>query len=233
VAGEEPADRPADTTPRRPSVAELRRHYSRAGLHEDDLATDPMAQFARWFVEALEVGEALSEPNAMVLSTVGADGTPSSRMVLLKGYDERGFLFFTNYRSRKGREIAGNPSVSLQFPWYALERQVVVTGDAARVGRDESAAYFRTRPYTSQLGAWASPQSAVVASRDELDAAYNEAALAFPEGFEVPVPDHWGGYVVRPWTVEFWQGRPGRMHDRLRYRRGDDGRTWVVERLAP
>jgi pyridoxamine 5'-phosphate oxidase len=154
-------------------------------------------------------------------------------MVLLKGYDERGFVFFTNYRSRKGLEIAGNPAVSLQFPWNALERQVVVTGDASKVDRTESAAYFRTRPYASQLGAWASPQSEVVAGREELDRRYAEVAESFPEGYEVPLPDHWGGYVVRPWTVEFWQGRPGRMHDRLRYRRADDGRAWVVERLAP
>jgi len=215
------------------SVADLRRHYGQLGLSEEDLAADPMTQFARWLADVLDAGDAVTEPNAMVLSTVGADGTPSSRMVLLKGYDERGFVFYTNYRSRKGIEIAGNPSVSLQFPWIALERQVVVTGDASRVGRDESAAYFRTRPYASQLGAWASPQSEVVESREQLDRAYADAALAFPKGFEVPVPDHWGGFVVRPWTVEFWQGRPGRMHDRLRYRRGDDGRSWIVERLAP
>ncbi len=215
------------------SVADLRRHYGTARLGEADLAADPITQFARWLVDVLDAGDAVVEPNAMVLSTVGGDGTPSSRMVLLKGYDERGFVFFTNYRSRKGAEITTNPSVSLQFPWIALERQVVVTGDATRVDRDETEAYFRTRPYASQLGAWASPQSEVVQSRDQLDRAYEDAALAFPKGFEVPVPEHWGGFVIRPWTVEFWQGRPGRMHDRLRYRRGDDGRAWVVERLAP
>jgi pyridoxamine 5'-phosphate oxidase len=219
-----------------PSVADLRRQYGAAGLHESELAADPMTQFGRWFADVLDAG-ATSEPNAMVLSTVGSDGTPSSRMVLLKGYDERGFVFFTNYRSRKGLEIAGNPAVSLQFPWNALERQVVVTGDASKVDRTESAAYFRTRPYASQLGAWASPQSEVVAGREELDRRYAEVAESFPEGYEVPLPDHWGGYVVRPRTVEFWQGRPGRMHDRLRYRHagvtGDDGRSWVVERLAP
>jgi pyridoxamine 5'-phosphate oxidase len=215
-----------------PSVADLRRQYGAAGLHESELAADPMTQFGRWFADVLDAG-ATSEPNAMVLSTVGSDGTPSSRMVLLKGYDERGFVFFTNYRSRKGLEIAGNPAVSLQFPWNALERQVGVTGDASKVDRTESAAYFRTRPYASQLGAWASPQSEVVAGREELDRRYAEVAESFPEGYEVPLPDHWGGYVVRPWTVEFWQGRPGRMHDRLRYRRADDGRAWVVERLAP
>ncbi|MDX6210890.1 MAG: pyridoxamine 5-phosphate oxidase [Frankiales bacterium] len=215
-----------------PSVADLRRQYGAAGLHESELAADPMTQFGRWFADVLDAG-ATSEPNAMVLSTVGCDGTPSSRMVLLKGYDERGFVFYTNYRSRKGLEIAGNPAVSLQFPWNALERQVVVTGDASKVDRTESAAYFRTRPYASQLGAWASPQSEVVAGREELDRRYAEVAESFPEGYEVPLPDHWGGYVVRPWTVEFWQGRPGRMHDRLRYRRADDGRAWVVERLAP
>jgi pyridoxamine 5'-phosphate oxidase len=215
------------------SVADLRRHYGDIGLSESNLAADPMTQFARWLVDVLDAGDAVPEPNAMILSTVGSDGTPSSRMVLLKGYDERGFVFYTNYRSRKALEIAGNPSVSLQLPWVALERQVVVTGDATKVERAETEAYFRTRPYASQLGAWASPQSSVVEDRAQLDRAYDDAALAFPKGFEVPVPDHWGGYVVRPWTVEFWQGRPSRMHDRLRYRRGDDGRSWVVERLAP
>ena len=218
-------------TEQRP-LAALRRYYGEAGLDEGDLAADPMSQFGRWLSDVLDPGDAVTEPNAMVLSTVGADGTPSSRMVLLKGCDERGFVFYTNYLSRKGTEIAGNPSVALQLPWVALERQVVVTGEATRTSREETETYFHSRPYESQLGAWASPQSAVVGGRDQLDRAYDDAALSFPEGVEVPVPEHWGGFLVRPRTVEFWQGRKGRLHDRLRYRRDEDG-AWVVERLAP
>ena len=212
------------------SVADLRRRYGSSELNESELATHPMTQFGRWLDDIIAANVGI-EANAMCLSTVGADGRPSSRMVLLKGCDERGFVFYTNYRSRKAIEIEGNPAVSLQFPWVALERQVVVTGDAERISRADTEAYFRTRPYPSQLGAWASPQSAVVADREQLDRAYAEVAASFPEGHEVPVPDHWGGYLVRPRTVEFWQGRVGRLHDRLRYRETADG--WVVERLAP
>jgi pyridoxamine 5'-phosphate oxidase len=215
----------------RRSVADLRRSYGSSQLDESDLAADPMTQFAGWLDAIVEADSGI-EANAMVLSTVGADARPSSRMVLLKSADERGFVFYTNYGSLKAVEIAANPAVSLQFPWVALERQVVVTGEAERVSRTETAAYFRTRPYASQLGAWASPQSSVVADRAELDQAYAKAAALFPEGREVPVPDHWGGFLVRPQTVEFWQGRTGRLHDRLRYRRDQQG-AWVVERLAP
>ena len=204
--------------------AALRAEYSAAGLSEADLTPEPVALFRRWFDEVA----VLPEPNAMVLSTVGVDGRPSSRAVLLKGVDERGFVFFTNYDSRKGLELTDRPDCALLFPWHPLQRQVRVEGRAERVSLAESAAYFATRPRGAQLGAWASPQSLVV-SADELAASYADAAERFPD--QVPVPGHWGGYVVLPDVVEFWQGRPNRMHDRWRYRRHGDG--WGTERLAP
>ena len=208
-------------------VAALRREYADRGLSEADLADDPVAMFARWFEEARAAG--LYEPNAMVVSTVAADGRPSSRMVLLKGFSPEGFVFFTNLASRKGAELTAEPRCALLFPWHPLERQVRVEGHASLVARDEVAAYFASRPRGSRLGAHASHQSRPVASRAELDAAYADAERAFPD--DVPVPDEWGGYRVRPEVVEFWQGRPGRMHDRLAYRR--DGDDWRTERLAP
>ena len=208
-------------------MADLRRDYSARGLTEDDLAADPMTMFAAWFDEAREAG--LYEPNAMVVSTVAADGRPSSRMVLLKGFSADGFVFFTNQASRKGVELAAEPRCALLFPWHPLERQVRVEGNAADLPRADVATYFASRPRGAQLGAHASHQSRVVGSRAELDAAYAEMEAAFPG--EVPVPEEWGGYRVRPELVEFWQGRPGRMHDRLVYRREADG--WRTERLAP
>jgi pyridoxamine 5'-phosphate oxidase len=214
---------------RRIAVAGLRRRYARGTLTEGDLAPDPVAQFSGWLADAVAAG--LPEPNAMVLATASPEGQPSVRTVLLKAYDERGFVFFTNYTSRKGRELAANPPSALLFPWHPMQRQVTVTGTAARVSAAETAAYFPTRPYGSQLGAWASPQSAVIAGREELDAAMARLRATYPEGSSVPVPEYWGGLRLRPETVEFWQGRPDRMHDRLRYRRTTDG--WAVERLAP
>ena len=209
-------------------LAALRREYADVGLREGDLADDPFAMFDRWFVEVQAAG--VHEPNAMVLATVSADGRPSSRLVLLKGVSERGFVFFTNTGSRKGAELAGNDRCALLFPWHHLERQVRVDGVASPLPREDVAAYFAARPRGSQLGAHASHQSRPVADRDELLAAYDEVSARF-EGREVPVPDEWGGYLVVPETVEFWQGRPGRMHDRLVYRPHPAG--WRVERLAP
>jgi pyridoxamine 5'-phosphate oxidase len=213
--------------------AAMRKQYRAAGLTEAELADDPFEQFARWFADAVTAtgNGALTEPNAMVVSTAGADGVPSSRTVLLKGYDQRGFVFFSNYESRKGRELAANPYVSLLFPWHPLARQVIVGGRARRVTAEETAAYFHSRPHGSQLGAWASEQSRVVPSRTVLEDRYAELAARWPDGAQVPVPPFWGGFRVEPTSVEFWQGRENRLHDRLRYVRRDDG--WAVERLAP
>ncbi|MGP4113862.1 pyridoxamine 5'-phosphate oxidase [Streptomyces sp. 4N509B] len=198
-------------------------------MDEKDLAPDPFTQFEEWYKEAAASG--LHEPNAMVLSSADTQGRPSSRTVLLKQVDPRGFVFFTNYGSRKGREIEANPHVSLLFPWHGISRQVIVSGTAGRTGRDETVAYFRTRPHGSQLGAWASEQSSKVASRAELDRMYAELAERYPEEEDVPAPPQWGGYRVVPETVEFWQGRQNRLHDRLRYVR--EGAGWTVERLCP
>ncbi|WP_327115900.1 pyridoxamine 5'-phosphate oxidase [Streptomyces sp. NBC_01341] len=208
----------------------MREQYRSVDFTEKDLAGDPMDQFARWFSEVAR-GGVLHEPNAMVVSTATPDGRPSSRTVLLKQYDGRGFVFFTNYGSRKGRELTANPYVSLLFPWHPLARQVVVTGTAARVGREETVAYFRTRPHGSQLGAWASEQSSVIGSRQELVERYDELAARYPEGEKVPAPPQWGGFRVVPDAIEFWQGHTNRLHDRLRYVREDAG--WRVERLSP
>jgi pyridoxamine 5'-phosphate oxidase len=208
-------------------LAALRAEYARSGLVESDLAADPITMFRGWMNDAVAAG--VHEPNAMVVATVGADGAPSSRMVLLKGLDERGFVFFTNTHSRKGSELAVNPRCALLFPWHPLERQVRVDGVASPLPAADVAAYFAVRPRDSQLGAWASHQSRPVSGRDELTKSFDEVAERFPD--EVPVPDEWGGYVVRPDAVEFWQGRPGRMHDRLVYRRDGDG--WTTGRLAP
>ncbi|GAA4808478.1 pyridoxamine 5'-phosphate oxidase [Streptomyces ziwulingensis] len=212
-------------------LASMRRQYRAAGLSENGAAATPVEQFARWFRQAATAG-GLFEPNAMVVSTADAEGRPSSRTVLLKHFDERGFVFYTNYESRKARELAVNRHVSLLFPWHPMARQVIVSGVAERTGRDETAAYFRTRPHGSQLGAWASAQSSVVDSREELDVGYAKLAARYPEGERVPVPPHWGGFRVAPRAVEFWQGRENRLHDRLRYVTDEAG-GWRVERLSP
>jgi pyridoxamine 5'-phosphate oxidase len=212
------------------SLADLRKDYSLAGLLETDLAKDPFRQFDKWFREA-EAAK-LNEPNAMVLSTVGEDGRPSSRTVLLKGLDGRGFVFFSNYESRKGRELAVAPRAALLFPWLALERQVIVEGGVARLGREESEVYFHSRPRASQLGAWVSRQSSVIAGRAVLEDAMKALEQKYA-GREIPMPPAWGGYRVAPEAVEFWQGRRGRLHDRLRYRRDAKSGEWTVERLAP
>ncbi|MFF4266829.1 pyridoxamine 5'-phosphate oxidase [Streptomyces virginiae] len=209
--------------------AMMRKQYRSEIVDEGSLAENPMDQFALWFQQAAD--SHLFEPNAMVVSTATPDGRPSSRTVLMKQFDGRGFVFFTNYASRKGREVAENPHVALLFPWHPIARQVIVTGTAARIGRDETAAYFRSRPHGSQLGAWASEQSSVIGSRSELDGRYAELEARYPEGEQVPVPPEWGGLRVVPEAVEFWQGHENRLHDRLRYVL--DGDTWHVERLCP
>jgi len=216
-----------------PDLAALRREYGEHGLDVPDLEPDPITMFRRWLDDTVASG--LHEPNAMVVSTVSAEGRPSSRMVLLKGVDARGFVFFTNYESRKAADIAANPHVSLLFPWHDLQRQVRVEGTAARVSEEESEAYFGSRPRDSQLGAWASPQSRVVASRSTLDERYGGVLAQFADLDDVPLPPHWGGFRVTPELVEFWQGRKGRMHDRLRYRHREDDphAPWTVDRLAP
>jgi pyridoxamine 5'-phosphate oxidase len=210
-----------------PDVARLRRDYPTAGLAATDLAATWDEQFGAWLADAVAAG--MPEPNAMTLATADPAGRPSARTVLLKGYDHRGFVFFTNLRSRKASEAHSNPYASLVFAWLPRHRQIVVCGAVTGIPRDETERYFGQRPRGAQLGAWASPQSRVLSSRDELERRSAEAAARFPGA--VPAPPHWGGLRVVPETVEFWQGRPDRLHDRLRYRR--DGRTWVVERLAP
>jgi len=210
------------------SIADLRREYALARLDEKDVSRDPVAEFARWFAEA-QAAE-VEEPNAMVLATATPDGTPSARVVLLKGFDERGFVFFTDYRSRKGAELEANPRAALVLHWSELERQVRITGDVTRTSAEESEAYYRSRPLGSRLGAWVSHQSQAIPSRDVLEGGLREVERRFAGG-DVPLPPYWGGYRVKPGAIEFWQGRQNRLHDRVRYVR--EGETWRIERLAP
>lgn len=210
------------------ALAALRRSYELAGLDVEDVDPDPVAQFARWLADA--VAAELIEPNAMILATADAGGRPRARTLLLKAAASDGFTFFTNYGSIKGQHLAANPQGSMCFAWLELERQVIVTGTVERVSREETATYFRSRPHGSQLGAWTSHQSAVIASRQVLTDRYAELTEQYPPDTEVPVPDFWGGYRLVPDEVEFWQGRPNRLHDRVRYRRAAD--AWVVERLS-
>ncbi len=209
-------------------IAHLREEYRRARLDEADVAADPLAQFQRWFEEARAAD--VLEPNAMSLATASADGAPSVRMVLLKEADARGFVFFTDYRSAKSHELAANARAALCFWWGPLQRQVRVTGRVARVSAEESAAYYRTRPRESQLGAWASEQSAVLKGRTELEQRVKALEAEYANA-DVPAPPTWGGFRLVPESYEFWQGRPGRLHDRLRFRLA--GGAWVIERLSP
>ncbi len=210
------------------SIQDLRQEYTKAELLESNAASRPFEQFGRWFDEALKAE--VPEPNAMTLATVDADGQPSARIVLMKGLDDRGMTFFTNYLSRKGREIAGNPKAALVFFWPDLERQVRLEGTVEKVSEAESDDYYQNRPRGSRLGAWSSVQSAVVPGREALEDRLKELASQYGEG-PIPRPPHWGGYRLVPHMFEFWQGRPSRLHDRLRYRVA--GGIWVVERLSP
>jgi pyridoxamine 5'-phosphate oxidase len=210
------------------NVADLRKEYTRAGLSESDVDPDPVEQFRRWFDEALEAD--LHEPNAFALATATPDGRPSARVVLLKGFDERGFVFYTNYKGRKGRELEENPRAALLFYWGELERQVRIEGTVSRTSEGESDAYYASRPRGSRLGAWASEQSRAVEGREVLEGRVRDLEAEY-EGREVPRPAFWGGYRVEPEVVEFWQGRESRLHDRISYRRGAGG--WEIQRLQP
>ena len=211
-------------------VADLREDYRRGALERDDLRGEPVAMFREWIDAAIADG--LPEPNAVVVATVDAEGHPDARVVLLKAYDERGFVFYTNYESAKGRQLAMRPRAAMVFNWLEHERQVRIRGAVERISREETAAYFHSRPKGSQIGAWASPQSAVLPDRKPLEDKRSELEAAYAKtGDAVPVPPHWGGFRVAAEEVEFWQGRSSRLHDRFRYRR--EGGNWVVERLAP
>jgi len=210
------------------SIADLRKSYTLAGLRRADLAADPIQQFHSWLQQA--IGAQLLEPTAMTLATADKAGRSSARVVLLKGLDDRGLVFYTNYESRKARELLENSNASLVFYWAELERQVRVGGTASRISRDESERYFKSRPRGHQLGAWVSTQSEVIAGRAVLEERLKEYERRYPDA--VPLPPFWGGYVVAPNEIEFWQGRPNRLHDRFRYTRQKDG-LWLIERLAP
>lgn len=210
------------------SIADIRRDYQRETLDEKDVAPQPFAQFTRWWQEA--VNSSIDEVNAMTLSTVDANGHPNARVVLLKGYDDAGFVFFTNYHSAKGRELEARPYASLLFFWKELERQVRISGKAEKIAAEDSDAYFESRPAGSRLGAWVSDQSAVISGRHELEEKLAGFTDRYPDG-NIARPPHWGGYRVIPDAFEFWQGRSSRLHDRIRYRKQNDG--WLIERLSP
>ncbi len=210
------------------NVADLRRNYTQAGLLETDIVADPIAQFRLWFEQALAAN--LLEPNAMTVATVTPEGKPSARIVLLKQFDERGFVFYTNYNSQKGRELQACPAAALVFLWADLERQVRIEGQTELVAESEATAYFHSRPVSSQLGAWASAQSAIIADRAVLETRLQQLETEYRDR-QIPKPPHWGGIRVIPQEIEFWQGRPSRLHDRLRYQL--IGGTWQIDRLSP
>ena len=213
----------------RDEISKMRRSYGEIGLREIELNSNPISQFQLWLKEASD-NPMVVEANAMVLATT-SEGQPATRTVLLKDVTEAGFTFFTNYNSAKSKSIEGNSKVSLLFPWYPMERQVKILGSASRISGADSDAYFATRPWSSQIGAWASDQSAPLSSREELEKRWAEFATKYPEGSQVPRPPHWGGFLVIPTMIEFWQGRYSRLHDRIRYTR--DASTWKLERFYP
>ncbi len=213
-----------------PSIADLRQDYSSQSLLETDVAPDPIVQFDKWWQQAL--ASEIMEPNAMTLATASSDGMPSARIVLLKGFDQNGFVFFTNYKSYKGMQLEENPKACLVFFWKELERQVRIVGIVKKLSEKDSDEYFHSRPIGSRLGAWASPQSQVIESRNWLDNHYLEVASQFKEEEGIQRPPHWGGYIVQPVIIEFWQGRPSRLHDRMQYTLQENG-SWKIERLAP
>jgi pyridoxamine 5'-phosphate oxidase len=216
-----------DTMP--PDLTGLRNEYAAHGLRRADLHSDPLQQFGAWFAAALAAD--IRDVNAMSLATATPDGKPSVRIVLLKGFDERGFAFFTNYDSAKAHELDANPHAALVFYWVQLQRQIRISGAVEKTSREDSAAYFHSRPIGSQLGAWVSKQSEAIDARQVLDARLTEMTERYEKG-DIPLPPHWGGYRVKPDRFEFWQGRPNRLHDRFRYSRQADG-TWLIDRLAP
>ena len=211
------------------NIADIRRDYSHRSLSEKDVSEDPLKQFEKWWDEA--VHSKIDEVNAMTLATASTDGLPSARIVLLKGFSEKGFTFFTNYESYKGRQLAENPKACLVFFWKELERQVRITGLVVKISPAESDEYFNSRPEASRIGAWASPQSRVIENRHWIDEKFNELVNKM-EGSVIPRPPHWGGYLVKPVEIEFWQGRPSRLHDRIQYSLEENGK-WKIERLAP
>jgi pyridoxamine 5'-phosphate oxidase len=210
-------------------IADIRKEYKQHALNEADVAADPIQQFNEWWTAA--INSKIDEVNAMTLATASSDGLPSARIVLLKGFDQNGFIFFTNYNSVKGKQLEQNPRACLVFFWKELERQIRITGSIEKVTEAESDQYFNSRPVTSRIGALASPQSQVIAGREELESLEKELSIKFA-GKEIPRPSHWGGYRVKPLTVEFWQGGPSRLHDRIQYTRKENG-GWTIERLAP
>ena len=210
------------------NIAAIRKEYMLRSLSENDVNKNPMKQFAAWWDDAIDSN--IEEVNAMTLATVNEQGYPSSRIVLLKDFNENGFVFFTNYESRKGKSLSIHPKVSIVFFWKELERQIRVEGVVEKISEEESTAYFTSRPVESKIGAWASPQSEVIESRDFLESRFKNFEEKYSE-IEIPKPPHWGGYIVKPSRIEFWQGRPGRLHDRIEYNKNNEG--WTIDRLAP
>jgi pyridoxamine 5'-phosphate oxidase len=211
------------------SIADIRKEYKLKSLGEQDVDIDAIDQFAIWWNDALDSN--IDEVNAMTLATASKAGIPAARIVLLKGYDSNGFVFFTNYQSEKGRQLAENPNASLVFFWKELERQVCIEGVVIKTSDDESDTYYQSRPAGSRIGAWASPQSEVIAGREQIENNFQDYEAKFAETF-IPRPPHWGGYILKPATVEFWQGRSSRLHDRIQYRQSE-GNSWKIQRLAP